>query len=96
MKHRAIRFAFTAFFLSSLAFADNPTDAPLVTNDGSAAAVQQENQEKPPSHKRKRSTKRDESASSKTKNENLPKDNRQKEPSNPEYPATNDNSAGNY
>jgi hypothetical protein len=42
MKHAAITFAFTACLLSSLAFADNPTDAPLMPADGNSITVQQE------------------------------------------------------
>ena len=92
MKHRAIAFAFAAVLVSSLAFADNPTDAPLVTDDGTTTVVQQESQA---SHKPKRSKKKDESSSAKGKSENPPKDNRQPGQGNPEYPATNDSFAGN-
>jgi hypothetical protein len=92
MKHRAITFAFAACLISSFAFADNPTDAPLLPDDGNTTAVQQENQE---SHKPKRSKKKDKTTSAKAKSENQPKDDRQKEQSDPEYPATNGNYAGN-
>ena len=43
MTNRAVTLAFTACLVSSLPFADNPTDAPLMTNDGNTAVVQQEN-----------------------------------------------------
>jgi hypothetical protein len=42
MKKQAITLAFTACLVSSLAFADNPTDAPLIPNDGDITVVQQE------------------------------------------------------
>ena len=93
MKHRAIAFAFTAVLVSSLAFADNPTDAPLVTDYAITPVVQQEVQA---SHKPKRSKKKeDESRSAKGKSENPTKDNPQPAQGNPEYPATNASFAGN-
>jgi hypothetical protein len=85
MKHRAITFAFAVCLVSSLAFADNPTDAPLVPNDGSTTVVQQENQT---GHKRRHSNKKSESLSSTTKSEDSSKNNRQGGQSNPNYPAT--------
>src|SRR4029077_10853177 len=41
MKHRIITFAFVACLASSMAFADNPTDAALMPIDGSNTVVQQ-------------------------------------------------------
>ncbi len=97
MKTRAIMFAFATLLFSSLAFADNPTDAPLLPNDGYAVLLHPENtqpesQAKP---KRKRSKKNDEAASSKAGNENSPKDKSQKQPSDSAYPASSDGWAGN-
>jgi len=43
MKSRATTFAFTACLVSSLAFADNPTDAPLMPSDGNTTVAQQQN-----------------------------------------------------
>jgi hypothetical protein len=53
MKQRVITFALAGCLVSSLAFADNPTDAPLLPNDGSAAVVQQENSNRPQPQARK-------------------------------------------
>ena len=65
MKHRAITFAFAACMVSSLAFADNPTDAPLVPNDGSTIVVQQENRA---DRNRRHPNKKDGSLAAKAKN----------------------------
>lgn len=43
MKHRFIALTFAACLLSSVAFADNPSDAPLVPQEGSEATVEQQN-----------------------------------------------------
>jgi hypothetical protein len=40
MKTRTMAFAFALCLVSSLALADNPSDAPLVTEDADSAAVQ--------------------------------------------------------
>ena len=40
MKTRIFTFMFAACLVSSLAFADNPADAPLSTDDASSVAVQ--------------------------------------------------------
>jgi cytoskeletal protein RodZ len=88
MKLRAITFAFGALFVSSLAFADNPTDAPLMPNDGNADVRQQENCT---GHNHQHPNRKGESRSPKAKNENPSKDNRQREQSNPQYPATANN-----
>jgi hypothetical protein len=42
MKNRALMFALAVFFVSSLAFADNPTDAPLKPNDDYAVLLHPE------------------------------------------------------
>jgi hypothetical protein len=85
MKHRAITFAFAACLVSSLAFADNPTDAPLVSNDGNTNVAQQENHT---GHNRRHPNKKDESLAAKARSENPSKNNRQEGQTNPDYPAT--------
>jgi hypothetical protein len=85
MKHRAITFAFTACLVSSLAFADNPTDAPLVPGDGSTAIVQQEKQT---DHNRRHPNKKDGSLPAKTKTKNPTNSGRQGEQTNPNYSPT--------
>jgi len=87
MTNRAVTLAFTACLVSLLAFADNPTDAPLVTNDGNTTVVQQENCKDRTS--RQRHHKKDKSLSSKPKHEpeRPSQNNRGKYESNPEYPA---------
>jgi hypothetical protein len=85
MKHRVITFAFAACLVSSLAFADNPTDAPLVPTDGSTTVVQQENQT---GHNRRHPNKKDGSRAAKAKTEDLSKSSRQGEQTNPNYPPT--------
>lgn len=87
MKNRAATLAFTACLVSSLAFADNSTDAPLVTTDSNTTVVQQENckdrTNAQPHHKK------DKSLSSKPKPgpEHSSQDTSEKYESNPEYPA---------
>jgi hypothetical protein len=85
MKHRTITFAFAACLISSLAFADNPADAPLTPNDGSTTVVQQEKQK---DHNRRHPNKKDGSSVAKTKTENPSNNSRQGEPTNPNYPPT--------
>lgn len=85
MKDRVIAFAFAACLVSSLAFADNPTDAPLVPNDGSTTVVQQENQT---GHNRRHPNKKDGSLAAKAKTENPSKGSRQGEQTNPNYSPT--------
>jgi hypothetical protein len=41
--NRAAALAFTICLVSSLAFADSPTDAPLMPDDGNTTVVQQQN-----------------------------------------------------
>jgi hypothetical protein len=43
MTNRAVTLAFTACLVSSLGFADTPTDAPLMPDDGNTTVVQQQN-----------------------------------------------------
>jgi hypothetical protein len=85
MKHRVITFAFAACLVSSLAFADNLTDAPLVPNDGSTTVVQQENQT---GHNRRHPNKKDGSRAAKAKTKDPSKSSRQGEQTNPNYPPT--------
>jgi hypothetical protein len=88
MKHRTITFAFAACLVSSLAFADNPADAPLMPNNGSTTVVQQEKQT---DHNRRHPNKKDGCLAAKAKTENPSKRSRQGEQTNPNYP-----SAANY
>ena len=85
MKHRVITFAFAACLVSSLAFADNPADAPLVPNDGSTTVVQQEKQT---DHNRRHPNKKDGSRAAKAKTKDPSKSSRQGEQTNPNYPPT--------
>jgi hypothetical protein len=64
MKNRALSITFVACFVSSLAFADNPSDAPLVTDDGNTTITQPQNCN---DDKSRQQSKKDESASSKGK-----------------------------
>jgi hypothetical protein len=43
MTNRTVTLAFTACLVSSLGFADAPTDAPLMPDDGNTTVVQQQN-----------------------------------------------------
>lgn len=45
MQYRILTLTFAACLASSLAFADNPSDAPLLLNDGNTAAVAKEGSE---------------------------------------------------
>jgi hypothetical protein len=85
MKHRVITFAFAACLVSSLAFADNPTDAPLVLNDGITTVVQRVNHA---SHNRRHPNKKDGSLAAKTKTENPSNSGRQREQTNLDYSPT--------
>jgi hypothetical protein len=73
MKHLAMTIAFTACLLSSRAFADNPTDAPLMP--ANTSAVQRENCA---GLKRRHPNKLDQAASPGTRNENVSKKGHQK------------------
>ncbi len=68
MKHLVRTIAFTACLFGSLAFADNPTDAPLMPPNTTAA--QHENCA---SLKRRHQNKVDKSVSPRTRNENVSK-----------------------
>lgn len=91
MTNRAVTLAITACLVSSLAFADNPTDAPLMTNDGNTTAVQQDNCKD--GARRQRHHKKDKSLSSKPKREpeHPSQNNRENYESNPGYPASVNN-----
>jgi hypothetical protein len=67
MKNRALTLAFIACLVSSLAFADNPSDAPLATDDGNTAMTQPQNCN---DGKSRQQINKDESASSKRKQKN--------------------------
>jgi hypothetical protein len=87
MKNRAVMLVFTGCLVSSLAFADNLTDAPLMTTDGNTAVVQQENCKD--RTRRQRHHKKDKSLSSKRKHEpeHPSLNNREGYHGNPEPPA---------
>jgi hypothetical protein len=78
--------------VSSLAFADNPTDVQLMPNDGSTTAVQQENRA---SHKRRSPKGKDESLAPNVKSVNPAMAKGQSGQSNPEYRVTSNSLAGN-
>jgi hypothetical protein len=88
MKSRAITFAFTACLVSSLAFADNPTDAPLMPSDGNTTVAQQQNCA---GHNRRHSNQKEEPRPPKAKNENSSKYNRHAEQSHAQYLGTANN-----
>jgi hypothetical protein len=85
MKHRTITFAFATCLISSLAFADNPTDAPLVPNDGGTTVVQQEKQT---DHNRRHPNKKDEALAARGKTEDPSKSSRESEQNDPNYSPT--------
>ncbi len=66
MKNRLITIVMALLCASSLAFADNPTDAPLVADAGYVATCRDNKVE----HNARRTTKKDESASAKSKQQN--------------------------
>ena len=85
MKRRIAAFVFAACLMSSLAFADNPSDAPLVTNYQIDPVVQADN---PTNHKQQKNKKKG-SEPPNTNCANAPKSDHQMEQRNPQYPATN-------
>ena len=91
MKHRALTLAFAACLVSSLALADNPADAPLVTDDGNTAVAHQEEDCK--DHNRRPKNRKDKSLRANRKDApNVPSHNSREElQSNPEYPANANN-----
>ena len=91
MKRRAITYIFAVCLITSIALADNPTDAPLVTNDGTAAVEQPDNQT---SHKRREHKKKNKSESAKAGCENPPRENNSARQRDSEYPATGHSYAG--
>jgi hypothetical protein len=76
--------------VSSLAFADNPADAPLVTDDGNTAVAHQQDCQ---DHNRQHKNKNDKALSSNSKHEpDIPSQNsREEQQSNPEYPSNANN-----
>ena len=88
MKNRALAFAFTACLLNSPAFADNPTDAPLMANSGNTSVVQKENHA---GHRDRYSNKKDDSLSLRARNEKPSKGDRQGQPGNSEFLANANN-----
>lgn len=91
MKGRAIAYVFAACLITSFALADNPTDAPLVTNYAIAAAEQPDNLA---SHKRREHKKKNEAQSAKAGCENRPQKNNSTRQHDSEYPATDHAYAG--
>jgi hypothetical protein len=67
MKNGLLSLTFTACLASSLAFADNPADAPLVTDDGNTTTTQRQNRNRV---KSQQYINKDDSASSKRRQEN--------------------------
>ena len=86
--NRAAALAFTICLVSSLAFADSPTDAPLMPDDGNTTVVQQQNcqdrAKSEPQDKKKKSL----SPKPKHEPEHPSQNNREGYESNPEYPAS--------
>jgi hypothetical protein len=83
MKYRTLTFAFAACLLSSFALADNPSDAPLMSNDAYAAANQQQDTA---DHARRQSKQKCDPATAKSNPEASSKDNRRAEQSTPDHP----------
>jgi hypothetical protein len=67
MKNGLLSLTFSAYLASSLAFADNPADAPLVTDDGNTTTTQRQNCNRVKSQQQ---INKDESASSKRRQKN--------------------------
>jgi hypothetical protein len=95
MKGRAITYIFAvclvSSFVSSSALADNPTDAPLVTNYEIATVEQPGNQT---AHKRREHKKKSEFQSAKAGCENTPRENDSTKQRDSESPATEHGYAG--
>jgi hypothetical protein len=87
MKSRAVMLVFTACLVSSLAFADNPADAPLMSNSAGTPVEHQESCKDPTSGQRH--DKKDKALPLKPKHESgHPSPNhREGYRGNPEYPA---------
>jgi hypothetical protein len=81
MKH-LIAFTFAACLLNSLAFADNPTDAPPMFSNTDAPAAREQAR----ADKHRRHDKKQERCSPRAKSEVPPGSDRQPEQSNREYP----------
>jgi hypothetical protein len=92
--NRAAALAFSVCLVSSLGFADSPTDAPLIPDDGNATVVRQQNcldhANRQPHVNREPHDKKKKSLSSKPKREpeHTSQNNREVYESNPEYPAS--------
>jgi hypothetical protein len=90
MKGRAITYIFAVCLVSSFALADNPTDAPLVTNY-EIAVEQLGNQT---AYKRREHKKKNEFQSAKAGCENAPRENNSTKQRDSESPATEHGYAG--
>jgi hypothetical protein len=94
---RAVTLAFTACLVSSLGFADGPTDAPLMPDDGNTTVVQQQNCQdranRQPHVNRAPHDNEKKSLSTKPKHEpeHASQNNREGYESHPEYPASVNN-----
>jgi hypothetical protein len=88
MNIRAVTLAFTACLVGSLAFADNPTDAPPILNGGDITVVKQESCKDRTCGQGH--DKKDKCLSSKPKQdpELPPHNDRKGYPGNPEYPVS--------
>jgi hypothetical protein len=91
MKNRAVTLAFAACLVGSLAFADNPTDAPLMPNDGDTTVVQQESCKDRTSGQRHDKKGKSLSSMPKHEPERPSHNNREGYQGNPEYPASMNN-----
>jgi hypothetical protein len=83
MKCRAITFAFAACLVSSMAFADSPTDAPLLPYEEKPAVAPLQNCV---NHSPRNARKKDESRPPNAKNQRSTKNDLHAEQLNPEYP----------
>jgi hypothetical protein len=88
MKMQAVTLAFTACLVSSLAFADNPADAPLIPNDGDTTTVQQESCKDRTSGQRHDKRGKALSSTPKREPEHPSHNHREGFQRNPEYPAS--------
>jgi hypothetical protein len=84
MKHQ-MRLLFTAALFTSLAFADNPTDAPLAFTTANPPAAQKETR---PTKHRRHADKKEQQRTLRVKDEAPAKSNPQPEPANHEYTPT--------
>ncbi len=94
MTNRALTLAFSVCLVSSLGFADTPTDAPLMPDDRNTTVMQQEScqdRAKSEPHVNRQPHDKKKSLSSKPKHdpEHTSQNNREAYESNPEYPESN-------